>query len=338
MSTSTKLANLPAWHNLTAAVIGFGSIGRRHVENLRTLGIRRLILVRRIIDANPAFDVPADATVVHNAAAALEMGAELAIVCTPTRHHPESATPFLRAGVPVLIEKPIAAELGDARRLQALAIKHETPCGMAYCMRYHPAYALARDAILQDRIGRVLYAKSWFESWLPAWHPWEDYRASYAARRELGGGVLPTLDHEIDFLSWCLGQAHTVTGVSQRSGALAMDVDDAASLMLEFAGGAMASCQLSLCRQDRQRGFEFVGNKASLCYSLESNQLQLCGSDASGVEVLWDGQAYDANDMYHELLADFLSAVVSGGAPPVPLEAGVGALEICQQVQSRSEP
>lgn len=338
MSTCTKQVDSPAWRDLTAAVIGYGSIGRRHAENLRSLGIGRLILARRSANANPAFPVPAEAIVVHDVQTALEMGVDLAIVCTPTRLHPETALPFLRSGVSVLIEKPLAAEIADARRLQAAAAKHETPCGMAYCMRYHPAYALAREIIQEGRIGRVLYAKSWFESWLPSWHPWEDYRQSYAARRELGGGVLPTLDHEIDFLCWCLGPPRRVTGVSHRSGALALDVDDSAALMMEFAGGTTASCQLSLCRQDRQRGFEFVGSQATLRYSLESNQLRLRADSMDDEETAWDGQAYDTNDMYRDLLVDFLAAVVRGDRPPVPLEAGVEALEICQQVQSRSEP
>lgn len=337
MSMNTKREGSPAPHDLSAAVVGYGSIGRRHAENLRALGVGRLVIVRRSEGANRAFAPPEQAIVVHEARSAIELGLDLAIVCTPTRQHCESATPFLTAGVPVLIEKPVAADIADARQLQTLAAKHQTACGMAYCMRYHPAYATARTAIEQGRLGRLLYAKAWFESWLPAWHPWEDYRQSYAARRDLGGGVLPTLDHEIDFLSWCLGKPRLVAGMSHRSGALEIDVDDTAAFVLEYSGGAMASCQLSLCRGDRQRGFEFIGRQASLRYSLETNQLRLCRQAVSEAEILWDGKDYDATQMYREMLADFLVAVTTGSQSPVPLDAGIAALEVCQQVNSRSE-
>jgi predicted dehydrogenase len=220
-------------------------------------------------------------------------------------------------------------------------------------MRYHPAYSTARAAIEQGRLGKVLYAKTWFESWLPDWHPWEDYRQSYAARRDLGGGVLPTLDHEIDFLSWCLGPPRSSSGVSHRSGALEMEVDDTAAIHLEYPGGVSAHCLLSLCRRDRQRGFEFIGSQASLRYSLETGQLLRCRNDAE-CEVLWDGRGYDANQMYVEMLADFVDAVTSNCRPispksaagfgatrlpsacPVPIDAGIAALEVCQHVRSRT--
>jgi predicted dehydrogenase len=335
MSMSVKRQPLPAWRDRSVAIVGYGSIGRRHAENLRALGVGRVVLVRRAEGANAAFPPPADVEVVHDVQAAVERGIDAAVVCNPTRHHVQAAASFLAAGIPVLIEKPVAADITDARRLQALADKHQAACGVAYCMRYHPAYALARQAIHAGSLGRLLYAKAWFESWLPDWHPWEDYRQSYAARHDLGGGVLPTLDHEIDFLSWCLGPPRSVTGMSHCSGALAVDVDDTASLVIEYAGGVTASCLLSLCRRDRQRGFEFAGSRASLRYSLETGQLRLCRDDEGPGEVLWDSRGYDANEMYVDMLADFLNAVAQGREPPVPLAAGIAALDVCRQVRSR---
>ena len=115
-----------------------------------------------------------------------------------------------------------------------------------------------------------------------------------------------------------------------------MDVDDTAAIDLEYPGGVTANCLLSLCRRDRQRGFEFVGSQASLRYSLETGQLLLCRGEAAGSEVLWDGNGYDVNQMYYEMLADFVDAVATGRPPPVPLEAGIAALEVCQQVRSRN--
>jgi predicted dehydrogenase len=153
------------------------------------------------------------------------------------------------------MEKPISDRSTDARQLAEEASRRGLPACMAYCMRYHPAYAAAHEALRADAIGRVLYAKAWFESYLPAWHPREDYRQSYAARKDLGGGALRTLDHEIDFLNWCLGTPQAVVGSGGRSGALDGDADDHAALLIRYPGGAVATVQLSLCRRDRSRGF-----------------------------------------------------------------------------------
>lgn len=207
------------YQQLRGAIVGFGSIGRRHAENLKKLGVECLVVVRRPSGRNPAFTPPEGACIVASHAEAIAEGLDFAVICNPTRFHVDSALPYLAAGIPILMEKPISDRCEDARQLAEEASRRGLPACMAYCMRYHPAYAAAREAVRAGTIGRVLYAKAWFESYLPAWHPWEDYRQSYAARKDLGGGALRTLDHEIDFLNWCLGTPQAVVGSSRRSGA-----------------------------------------------------------------------------------------------------------------------
>ena len=177
--------------------------------------------------------------------------------------------------------------------------------------RHHPAYAAAREAILAGVVGRTLYAKTWFESYLPSWHPWEDYSLSYAARKDLGGGALHTLDHEIDFLNWCLGTPAAAVGSSRRTGALAGDADDAAALVIRYPSGVDAAATLSLCRRDRSRGFEFVGAEGTLRYRWEEEQLQTVAADGR-VSVLLDHRGYDINQMYVDLLAAFLHLAAGG--------------------------
>jgi predicted dehydrogenase len=313
---------------LRVAVVGLGSIGRRHLENLDRLGVARRVVVRRPRGANAAFEPPGGVAVGHSLQDALGDRLDAAIICNPTSLHVETALEYLEAGVAVLIEKPIAHRLEDAERLIAAARRSGACAGMAYAMRYHPAYRLAHDAIADERLGRMLYAKVWFEAYLPDWHPWEDYRESYAARRDLGGGALPTLDHEIDFLNWCLGQAEWFEGRSGRSGALDIDAGDWATLSMRYPGGVMAGGMFSLCRRDRSRGFEFVGERGTLRFNLESSRLVLSRGGEYGAELLWNGAGYDLNDIYLEMLRDFLGVLVDRRPPPVPLEAGLHALRV----------
>jgi predicted dehydrogenase len=316
---------------LRVAVVGLGSIGRRHLENLDRLGVADRVVVRRPQRANAAFEPPAGVAVAHSLQEALGARLDAAIICNPTSLHVETALAYLDAGVSVLIEKPIAHRLDDAERLIAAAKRRGACAGMAYAMRYHPAYRLARDAIAEGRLGRTLYAKVWFEAYLPDWHPWEDYRQGYAARRDLGGGALPTLDHELDFLNWCLGQAERAEGRSGRSGALEMDADDWATLSMRYPGEVMAGGTFSLCRRDRSRGFEFIGERATLRFHFETGQLELLRGGERGAQLLWNGAGYDLNDMYLEMLRDFLGALVGRRRQaPVPLEAGLHALRVAE--------
>lgn len=316
------------------AVIGYGSIGRRHVENLARLGITRPLVVRRP-RPNPAFAPPSTAEVVGSPRAAIDRGLDWAIVCVPTSLHVETALEFVERGVPVLMEKPVAHRLADAERLNEVA-RTQAPVGMAYCLRWHPAYALAQGVIRSGRLGRLWRADAWSLSNLPDWHPWEDYRQSYAARRALGGGVLPTLDHEIDFLLWCLGDPQSVHGRSWRSGLLEIDCDDRAELALDYDGGLTATVTLSMCDPARRRGFRFEGAGGSLSYDFQTECLLFTANGQPPTE-LFAGSGYDVSQMYRAMLADVLTARRHGHWP-VELAAGLTALRVMSEVQTDSPP
>ena len=176
---------------LHGVIIGLGSIGNRHLNNLVEMGVGNLSVVRRKASTNKQFSPPANVTIYHSLADALANSPDFAIICNPSHLHAPTAIECLNAGAHVLIEKPLGNTIGpDEQTLIELSAKSDRVVAMAYCMRSHPAYSKAKELINSDTIGRCLYAKAWFEGYLPDWHPWEDYKQSYAALPEQGGGVL----------------------------------------------------------------------------------------------------------------------------------------------------
>lgn len=319
---------MPDYSALKVAVIGYGSIGRRHVDNLLALGVQNPVVVRRR-ESNPAFTPPPEARVAHSIAQALATGVQLAIVCNPTSLHVQTAEQFLAAGVSLLVEKPLADSLAPATAIVNRAAAGRAKAAMAYCLRFHPAYRQARDLLQGGAIGRLLYAKAWFETYLPGWHPWEDHRRSYAARRDLGGGVPITLDHELDFLLWCCGPPTRVDGWTANTGALEVDVPDLALVSMQFGDGALAHVQLSLCRRRLSRGFALIGEAGELCYDFDSAMLTLVGGSRQGPAIVWDGRDYNIDFMYRDLLAAVLTATERGDFSDLPgLAAGAATLAI----------
>jgi len=211
--------------DLHGVIVGLGSIGNRHLNNCIELGVGQIGVVRRI-DSNSQFTPPENATVFHTLDEALAANPDFVIVCNPSHLHASTAIKCLPLDIDVLIEKPLGRNIGDAEnRLADAAQQSDCVCAMAYCMRYHPAYRLAKQQVEAGEIGNCLYAKAWFEGYLPDWHPWEDYRESYAALKEQGGGVLRTLDHELDFLNWVLGPAKAATGKVFNTGHIEIEAD-----------------------------------------------------------------------------------------------------------------
>ena len=321
--------------SLSVVVVGIGSIGHRHMRNLLTLGVGRVGAVRRR-RPNPAFEVPSSVEVYHRLEDALAAGFHAAVVCTPTALHARTALPWIRARVPVLLEKPLAASCQDAQCLVQAEQEHRSGSWMAYCMRFHPAWQLIHRRLRDGTLPAVEYFKLWYESDMTQWHPWEPYRHSYAARADLGGGVLPTLDHEVDLALWCFGQPRRVQGRAFRTW-LDADVPDTCWIDWHYATRPQGLVVLSMARRDRVRVAELVTAQGTLQADLIAGWVRWFpgpkgGGGSSGPQTWWHDPHYDWNQMYLELLRAFLRWVQGRGKALVPLQAGWDAWQVCQQV------
>ncbi len=315
-------------------VVGLGSIGNRHLENLARLGVHQRAVLRRR-KGNPAFEVPPEVRTFYRLQEALAVGFDAAIICTPTALHAETALPWIENGVPVLLEKPIESSPEQAQRL--LQAEQQRRCGswMAYCMRYHPAWRLVREKLRSGQLPPVEYFKVWYECDVTTWHPWEDYHQSYVARPELGGGVLPTLDHEVDLLLWCFGSPQEVQGRAFRTRWLQLSVPDTCFSLWRYAQGPQGILSLSLARRDRTRGFELITAQGTLRGDLMAGTVDWFPPGADQQPQLrqrwWYEPQYDWNRMYLDLLEAFLASVAGPGRVEIPLAAGWQALQVCRQ-------
>ena len=307
-------------------ICGYGSIGRRHYQNLRRLGCADIRLLRTSSPRKGRFDTPDRVRTYGDLDAALADSPAVVIVANPTSMHVDTARAALAAGASVLLEKPVAADLDSARSLQAAVTAARGACSMAYCFRYHPLYRGLKDAAASGLLGRVFHARSWQASYLPAWHPWEDYRTSYAARADLGGGVVRTLDHDLDILRWILGQPRRVQALASNRG-LGLGVEDTADMLLDFEA-AQAHVHVSFARRDTSRGMSLVGDQGSadLDWTAATLTVRPAGQDPQITRLPAD---FDLNTVYVDMLNDALAGFAEN--PPqaaIPLEDGVAALEI----------
>ncbi len=324
-----------SFSDVSVIVVGLGSIGNRHLKNLERLGVARRAVLRRH-RGNPAFHTPPGVEVFHRAEDALAARFDAAIICTPTAMHARDALPWIENGVPVLLEKPIDSSLRQARRLLQAERRCRPGSWMAYCMRYHPAWRLVREKLLSGQLPPVEYFKVWYECDVTTWHPWEDYRRSYVARPELGGGVLPTLDHEVDLLLWCFGSPQAIRGQVFRTRWLQLPVPDTCFSLWEYSDGPQGVLSLSLARRDRARGFELVTAEGTLRGDLIAGTVDWLPPEGHQRPELrrrwWHDPQYDWNQMYLDLLQAFLTSVVRDGGLEVPLAAGWEALQACRTI------
>jgi predicted dehydrogenase len=301
-------------------IVGLGSVGQRHARNLRRLlgdEVDLLALRRKGGEAPP--DV-LGIRVFHEMDGALADRPDAVIVADPTSMHLATASVALRAGCPVLIEKPLSNSWdGVAEFLDA--VSHSgVPVLVGYQMRFHPLLQRVRDLVNDGAFGSVISAAATYGEYLPGWHPYEDYRKSYAARRDLGGGVLLTQIHDIDYLGWILGWPREVYSVGGHLSSLEVDVDDTAvSLWPCDIQGRAVPVQLrqDYVRREPVRALELVMDGGTLDLDLLAPSLRVV--DGDGCRVIEEGpEGYDRNDMFLAEMEHFLACIDRREASRVP--------------------
>jgi len=237
---------------MKALVVGTGSIGQRHLRNLRALGVERLLAVdpaeerrNRIVQelGAEAFDTLDDA---------LARRPQVVLICTPPHLHTPAAQQALTVGAHVFIEKPIAASLDGLDELLAEARRRSRHVCVGYNLRFNPGLRQLKAMLDEGRIGRILAIRAEFGQYLPDWRPARAYRDSYSARAS-EGGVLRDLIHEIDYAGWLFGWPEGVSARLRNLGRLGIEAEELAQLSWELPAGGVVSVTLDYLTRPSRR-------------------------------------------------------------------------------------
>jgi predicted dehydrogenase len=306
-----------------ALIVGTGGIGARHARNLKELrpGIE-LIGVR---SEHSETTRELGMRLVPDLAAGIAERPTAAVVALPPVWHAEKARALLAAGIAVYLEKPPAirvAELADA----ANAADMRCTTTMVGCvLRRMPGFRRMRDAIRSGRIGRVISAELSVGQWLPDWRPDRDWRTSYSARRELGGGVILDLMHEIDLARFLVGELAVVEASAGNTGALGIDVEDHADIRLRRDGVTVDVHLDCLDRPGHRRG-RVIGTEGEIAYDARAGRLVEHGV-ASAVD-------FSAAAAHRDAMANFQDSVEHRVLADQPLSDALKSLALAEQAKA----
>jgi len=318
----------------SALVVGLGSIGMRHLENLRRLGCGRIGVFRsRRAPLHRPLDLT-DVAIHYEFDGALERGYDAAIICNPTSLHTEFATRAAASGCHLYVEKPVSNTLENTDELLRNVNRNALVAAVGCQFRFHPNLTAIKGWLDEELIGRVLGVHVDTGEYLPGWHSWEDYRQGYAARQDLGGGVILTLIHEIDYLYWLLGPLKPVNAFGGTSGALDLAVEDHLTGVLLSESGAPVTLHIDYLQRPPCRQMKIVGSRGTIewDYYLETAKAVVDGELKEESRV---PEGWERNDLFLAIMSDFLDAVRVGGTPRVPLEDGVETLRIALELKTQ---
>ncbi len=259
--------------------------------------------------------------------AALAHHPDAVVVSNPTALHLGVAIPAARAGCAILLEKPISHDMLHVEELKNALNENGNRLLVGYQLRFHPVLRKMRELILKNEINRITSFRAHWGEYLPGWHPWEDYHQSYSARPELGGGVVNTLSHPLDYLRWFFDDPDQVWAHTSSCG-LGLDVEDTAEIGLCYRNGMTGSVHLDYIQQPPEHTFVIIGTGGTISYNNSNSTAHIYRSAKNEEEDIFPPAGFERNHLFLDEMRHFLNVASGIELPACTLDDGIAALKL----------
>jgi predicted dehydrogenase len=309
-------------------VVGYGSIGKRHLQNLKVLGVSDLAVVesdgRRRENAEKELGIEAFSEIFQG----LDWSPDFVVIATPTSLHISQAIEVASRGYAIFIEKPLShvpSKIGELER----AIAERSLISMVGCnMRFHPGPAKVKQILNGGLLGKIVSARVHAGSYLPAWRPGTDYRTNYAAREETGGGCILDCIHEIDLARWYLGDVLDVSCTAGHFSSLEISTEDVAVIVARHVSGALSEIHLDYVQRTYERGCQIAGENGSVFWDFRGKQVRWYDAARDHWTTYDQPPNWQLNQMYLDEMQHFLECVRSKQDTVMPLSEAAAVMEI----------
>jgi predicted dehydrogenase len=200
-------------------------------------------------------------------------------------------------------------------------------------MRFYSLLQQVRDLLEHDALGNLLYAKAKFGTYLPLHHPYEDYKTGYAAREDLGGGVIMCLMHEIDYVYYLFGLPREVVAFGGKLSDLEMSVEDTANISVRYENNFSANIILSFAERKEERTLQIVGDKGKIDLDFCEHRLKVYNADKDIFEEFRLNDV-DRDDLFADEIKHFVKCIENDQTLRTDLSDGINSLKIAIAVKN----
>jgi predicted dehydrogenase len=316
-------------------VIGYGSIGKRHVDNLLKLRqIDQIIVCSNHLDSfqnHPEKDRLKLAHSLQELSPVISNGRQFdfAIITNETYKHVETANILAESGINLFIEKPISDSVTKAISLKKIAEKSNIKIFVAYNFRFLGAIQYIKNQISSGVIGSLYFAEIEVGQYLPAWRPLIDYRESYSARKDKGGGVALDLSHEIDYMRYLFDDPVSWKIMKSKVSDLEIDSDDLFEGIYRFSSGFLCSVHMDYIRHNKKRKINIVGSKGSLECDFINKYIKT-QKNSGEISLIEDAHLFDVNESYRSEVNHFIECLEKDKTPQITLDDGIEVLKLIE--------
>ena len=316
---------------LRIVIVSLGSIGQRHLTNIRAMLPKAEIGVwRRLGEPPRVHTIPCKADhLFHTLDEVLAFAPDAAIIASPANTHLETALALAGAGIHILVEKPLSTTVKGVEQLIQLCNNRGLILMVGYNLRFMPSLRRVRTMVQEGAIGRVFAVKAEVGQYLPLWRPLADYRHGVSGQAELGGGALLELSHDIDYILWTLGIPDRITAFGGKFSDLEIDVEDLAEIVMEYDSPArMINIHLDMLQHSPRRCCRFIGSEGVLVWDGIEDKIDLFHVSDKQWRSIDCLKMIEKNQMYVDQLHHFLDCINARENPICDGSDGIAVLQV----------
>jgi len=278
--------------------VGFGSIAHKHYQAL--LEIEPSIQVIALRSHTNAKQIKNVLSIYDKEEMIQYAPYDFVLISNPTYKHAETIEKVLNLHCPLFIEKPLFHLLESGNILNKIS-NNEIITYVACNLRFLDSLIYLKNILLPNIT--VNEVNVYCGSFLPDWRTGADYKTSYSAHQDQGGGVHLDLIHELDYIYWLFGKPKQVFSYKRSKSTLNVDAIDYANYLLEYDKFAV-NIVLNYYRKDKKRSIELVCSNNTYTVDLFSNTVTSTG------EVLFTSKQV-LTDTYKKQLEYFLNTALN---------------------------
>jgi predicted dehydrogenase len=324
-------------------MVGLGSIGQRHVRNLRNLmgdeveiNAYRSRKRSHVITESASIEQGADLEAKYALRSydsfdqAMDQTPDAIFVCDPPYLHMPIALSAAQRGFPLFIEKPLSHTYDQVDELIERVEGQNLVCLVGYQMRFHPCLQRLHALLRQKKIGQIQSIRAEIGEYLPGFHPYEDYRHMHESHQERGGGVILSQIHELDYIYWLFGFPKRVFAVGGRLSSLEIDSEDTASILMEYnIEGKSIPIHLhqDFVQRPPSRTCQVVGDEGKILVDLRKPAVTVFDRQGRLAETN-SYEGFQRNQLFLDEMRHFLVCLQRKETPVVAVRDGAGSLRM----------
>ena len=307
-------------------VIGCGSIGKRHINNILSLNQNIDVIAwnrseQRLKEVSKKFGIY---TSLNLKSLFQKEKPNVCFICSPSSMHLKHAIMAARYKCDIFIEKPLSHNTKNVKVLQNEVKKNKLIVQVGANYRFHLGPKTIFDFLKKDKIGEVVWANFYCGMSLPHWHPEENYLDMYSSKKKLGGGVLLDIIHEIDLVNWFFGKCKNIIGRAYNSKTLKIETEEVADFIFLYKDKNVC-VHLDYLQYPFSRSIKIVGKKGILKWSFADSFIEIIKINKS--KKIFFPKNYTKNNMFLEQLSYFLNCLKKRHQPHNDLKSGLIALQ-----------